>query len=95
MPYNLSLPQSWLAQGWKAKIRDRERLEPPHVTLIRGRRSWRISLRTGQFLDDEPDPADVPKDLVDAIAVRFSELHNAWDDMYPENPVQSTDAKDE
>jgi hypothetical protein len=94
MPYKLSLPASWIAQGWKAKIRDRERLEPPHVTLLRGCSAWRISLRTGQFLDHEPDPAYVPTEVLEHVQANMDELRAAWDEMYPENAVQSVEVDD-
>ena len=42
------------------KIYDNERLEPPHVTIVKGRDSWRINLRTKAFMDEEPPPKDEP-----------------------------------
>jgi len=32
MPLQLNLPERLLHEGWKVKIRDRERVEPPHAT---------------------------------------------------------------
>jgi hypothetical protein len=61
MAFLLPLPSALVAQGWKAKIRDRERTEPPHVTVLQKTRAWRFDLRAGRFLDMEPDPKDVPK----------------------------------
>jgi hypothetical protein len=87
MPFTLLLPPPWPAQGWKAKIRDRERLEPPHLTILLGIKSWRFCLRTEWFLDVEPDPKEVPADLVSAIRDRLVELRQRWDSMYPDNPV--------
>lgn len=51
MPYDLELPRPLKKRGWKAKIHDLERLEPPHVTIYRKLRKWRLSLRDGHFLD--------------------------------------------
>lgn len=34
MPYEYKPGEPFEAQGWKVKIRERERLEPPHVTVI-------------------------------------------------------------
>ncbi len=41
MPYELLLPSRVRAQGWKVKIRDKERLEPPHATVLKRMESWR------------------------------------------------------
>ena len=94
MPFTLLLPPPWSNQGWKAKIRDRERLEPPHVTIIQGVKSWRFCLRTEQFLDVQPDPKDVPAGLLSAIRGQVVELRQQWDDMYPENPVRAEEQDD-
>lgn len=74
------------------KLRDRERVEPPHVTIICRRRAWRLGLRDGNFLDEEPDPGDVPSELVSLVREQFETLRVAWDRMYPENPVVSESA---
>jgi hypothetical protein len=91
MAYSLTLSRRWITQRWNAKIRDRERLEPPHVSLLRGTRTWRLGLRSGTFLDEEPDPAEVPFELVEEVRASWVELRTAWDEMYPENPVESED----
>jgi hypothetical protein len=95
MAFSLSLPAVLAAQGWKAKIRDRERTEPPHVTVIHKTRAWRVDLRTGQFLDRKPDPNDVPKELLDEFKRQSDVLRRAWDEMYPENPVESKESSDD
>lgn len=87
MPFSLPLPEVWERQRWKVKIRDRERLEPPHVTILWRTRAWRLDLRTGRFLDREPDPAEVPKGLLDVVRRHWPALQEAWDRMYPVNPV--------
>ena len=50
MPFRLDLPKRLSARGWKVKIREKEHLEPPHVTVFRGESLWRIGLRSGVFL---------------------------------------------
>ena len=60
MPYDLPLPRK-LASSWRVKIYDNERLEPPHVTVVKGYDSWRINLRTKEFMDDEPPPHEIHK----------------------------------
>lgn len=90
MPFALTLPEPAASRGWKAKIRDRERLEPPHVTILHKTRAWRFDLRSGTFLDREPDPKAVPKEIVGAVRSNFDLLRQEWDRMFPENPVLST-----
>jgi len=87
--YALTLPKKFKDQQWKAKIRDRERMEPPHVTILHKTRAWRIGLRHGAFLDGKPAPSDVPEDLVAFILRQTPELVVRWDEMYPRNPVES------
>ena len=89
MPYTLPLPAEWRDQGWKVKIHGDERNEEPHVTVIRKTRRWRLSLRTGEFLDRTPPVRDVPDALVEWIWSCREELRREWDRMYPENPVFS------
>ena len=89
MAFSLNLPAPWPERGWKVKIRDRERLEPPHASILHRTRAWRLGLRTGTFLDKEPDPKEVPQALVDEVAERLPLLREAWDQMYPDNPVAS------
>jgi len=95
MAFSLPLQAPWAAQGWKAKIRDKERTEPPHVTILRGTRAWRFGLRSREFLDEIPEPKDVPEDLVDVVRHALPQLVLEWDKMYPENPVSSAGGDDE
>lgn len=91
MPYELTLPNRFRRARWKVKIREKETREPPHVTILRGTQAWRIDLRTGEFMDRRPDPADVPAELADHIKSEpvWQELCEAWDEKYPDNPVQA------
>ena len=95
MPFTLNLPEPWATRGWKVKIRDRERLEPPHVTILRRTRGWRFDLRSERFLDKEPDPNEVPKGVVDEVRLNLTLLRREWDRMFPENRVFSQDPDDE
>ena len=89
MAYTLPLTDALRKARWKVKIRDKETREPPHVTIIRGTDAWRIDLRSGEFMDDEPDPSEIPADLLDLIEdeVTWQQLCDEWDQMYPNNPV--------
>lgn len=89
MAFELKLPKIWEDQGWKVKVRDKERVEPPHVTMMRKTQYWRWSLRSEQFLDREPDPREVPEGLVQVVRDSIDLLGRNRDRMYPENPVIS------
>lgn len=97
MTYSLPLPERLARRGWKVKIRDRERVEPPHVTILHRTRAWRYGLREPGFLDRTPDPREVPREVIEAIQERLQELREEWDRVYPENPVglQEEDDEDE
>ena len=83
------LPPGLAGQRWKVKIREKERLESPHVTVIQGTKSWRFDLRTRSFMDDHPDPSEVPRGLVRHIEENIETLSTEWDKKYPHNPVSS------
>jgi len=89
MAFALPLTQSLRKARWKVKIRDKEAREPPHVTIIRGTVAWRIGLRSGEFMENEPDPAEGPGALIDLIRGNdaWPRLCDEWDRMYPKNLV--------
>ena len=91
----LNLPERWASRGWKVKIRDRERLEPPHVTILHRTRAWRLDLRSEKFLDQEPDPTEMPKEVVAEVRSNLTLLRQEWDRMFPENRVFSQEPDDE
>jgi 2'-5' RNA ligase len=93
MAFALAVPIQWASQGWKVKIRDDERNEVPHATFLRKREAWRMSLRTGAFLDADPDPSDVPRDLAEHVWSKRHALRRSWNTMYPENPVFSQESQ--
>lgn len=95
MPFTLNLPEPWASRGWKVKIRDRERLEPPHVTILHRTRAWRFDLRSEKFLDKEPDPKEVPKQVAVEVRSNLTLLRQEWDRMFPENPLFSQEPEDE
>lgn len=67
MAYTLPLTAPLRKARWKVKIRDKETRDPPHVTIVRETRSWRINLRTGEFMDTSPEASEVPDDLLALI----------------------------
>ena len=87
MPFALDLPEALRRAGWKVKIRDRERLEPPHVTIIFKTSAWRIDLRTGHFLERGASWRTIDPRVRTEIVAAWPLLIAAWDAMYPGNPV--------
>jgi hypothetical protein len=85
MPYELKLPAGLSGAGWKVKIRDKERLEPPHATILKGMRAWRWNLRNGRFMDDVPPARDVPSAIMELLRENLERLRREWDRMYPLN----------
>ena len=87
--FEMELPEWLREQGWKVKIRDKERVEPPHVTVLKGKLSWRWGIRERAFLDKEPDPSGVNPEIVRYLnqAANAERLSRKWNEMYPENPV--------
>jgi hypothetical protein len=70
-------------------MREKERVEEPHATIVRGKQVWRFGLRSRAFLDVQPDPRHVPQELVEAILGAMDVLREEWDEAYPENRVES------
>lgn len=91
MPFELELPAGVKKQGWKVKIRDKERLEPPHLTVIYKADAWRLGLRDEAFLVPPGGSWNaIPPAVRGCIESNWSALIEAWDRMYPENPVKGT-----
>jgi hypothetical protein len=87
MSFNLTLPNELKKEGWKVKIRDKERAEPPHVSIIKGLKTWRWGLRDQQFLDRNPHHREISEELLKYITANQRTLTTEWDKMYPHNPV--------
>ncbi|MBM4355762.1 MAG: hypothetical protein FJ109_18560 [Deltaproteobacteria bacterium] len=88
MPFELELPAVLRKAGWKVKIRDKERVEPPHVTVMRGPDMWRIGLRDVVLLQPPGGSwSEVPDGIRRIVEQALPRLREAWDAMYPENPV--------
>jgi len=90
MPYELSLSKKLKNQGWKVKIRERERVEPPHVTVMCQMKEWRIGIRDNRFLIPPGGSwRDIDGDVKDIVTKHWEKLKVAWDAKYPENPISS------
>jgi hypothetical protein len=94
MAFNLRLPALLARMRWKVKIRDKERLEEPHLTIIHRTRVLRVSLRDGRFLDGG-SWKDTPDGLRPIVERHWERLCAAWDEMYPLNPVRGTEGDDD
>ena len=87
MPYVMLLLGALKQAGWKVKIHDSERLEPPHVTIYQKMRKWRLSLRDGTFLDRGDRWSEIDDRVRMAIEREWKTLIAEWDEIHPDNPV--------
>lgn len=95
MPYALPLLRKLQKAGWKVRIFDNERLEPPHITILFKNRKWRLALRSGKFLDNGHQWSQINKEVRAAIDNAWQQLQAEWDLMYSNNPVGSQENDDE
>src|SRR3954471_13732599 len=95
MPFELSLPKKLKARGWKVKIREKERVEPPHVTVMHHEEDWRIGLRDKQLLVPPGGRLKgIDPEVMRIIEENWDRLIEAWDAKYPENPVSGAEDDD-
>jgi hypothetical protein len=94
MAFNLRLPRVLAKMRWKVKIRDRERVEAPHISIIKGTMVWRVGLRDGRFIDGG-GWKHMPNALRGVVAQNWERLCQEWDAMYPSNPVRGSEDADE
>lgn len=91
MPFSLELRRGLRKARWKVKIREDERLESPHVTILRGIQAWRLNLRTRQFMDQGDAWSQIDSGVKRAIEENWETLREQWDQMYPQNPIGEDD----
>jgi hypothetical protein len=92
MPFDVPLPRKFKAEGWKVKIREKERVEPPHVTIMHRAEEWRLGLRDKQLLEPPGGRIkDIDPAVMHIIEEYWERLIEAWDAKYPENPVSGDD----
>jgi hypothetical protein len=87
LPHEFDIPKRLADQGWRVKVLDKERAEPPHVTVTRGPRRWRFGIREDHFLDREPPAREVSKELLAWLRAHKDEFADVWDRKYPHNRV--------
>lgn len=96
MAFVLVLPGPLPSQGWKVKIRDRERLEPPHVTIFRKRRQWRLGLRCRTFIVPPGGSwNEIDERVRETIEANWQVLCDEWDRAYPTNRVAAAEEEDD
>jgi len=88
MRFDLELLQALKKGGWKVKIHDWERLEPPHITIYRRRLKWRLSLRDRSFLDRGDKWSEIDKEVRETIEANWELLQAEWDRIHPDNPIR-------
>ena len=92
MPFDVPLPKRLKAEGWKVKIREKERVEPPHVTIMHKADEWRLGLRDKQLLVPPGGRIkDIDGGVLQVVEQNWERLIEAWDAKYPENPVFSAE----
>ena len=94
MVYELRMPKALRDKRWKVKIRNLERTEDPHITILWKTKSWRYNIRETGFMDNEPDPRQVPDEVVEHIENKLDTLRTEWDKKHPENPIDSGDGSE-
>ena len=89
-------------RGWKIKIYDRERSEPPHLTLICREKVWRIEPRTKLFMKPggswrDIDWRDIDPEVREILddETHWKVLCDAWDAKHPANPVSSEEDEED
>ncbi len=93
MPYSLLVPAN--LSNWSIKIYDKERLEPPHITVNNGECTWRINLRTKEFMDPAQPGCKLHKQVKKLILDNWTWLVEEWDKRYPNNQVAPKEKDDE
>ena len=92
MPFDVPLPKKLKAEGWKVIIQEKERVEPPHITVMHKTDEWRLGLRDKQLLVPPGGPIkDIDPSVMQIIEDRWEQLIESWNKKYPENPVSSVE----
>lgn len=90
MPDPIELPRKLREQGWKVKIYNNERLEPPHLTLLCRGKVWRIGLRDKDVMVPPGGRwRDIDSEVRAILEREWENLCDAWDAKHPTNPVSS------
>ena len=80
MPYNLNYPT--VEAGWKVKIREKERTEPPHISVMKKQETWRWGSRAALT---ETASEGRAKEMIEHLQANLEKLIAVWDKV----PAQS------
>ena len=94
MVFNLDIGTRLKKQGWKVKIHDNERLEDPHVTIYFKLEKWRLSLRSGDFLDRGDKWNQIEDRVQEYIEANWDLLIEEWESIHPDNPIETENEQD-
>lgn len=87
MAFNPDLPLDLKSAGWKVKIRDKERLEEPHIANLKEpESSWRLSLLSKEFLHPGGNWREIDGGVRHAGEHNWMSLIKEWNRTYPGNP---------
>jgi hypothetical protein len=90
IPFDVPLPRTRKAKGRTVKIREKECVEPPHVTNMRKAGESRLGLCDRLLLVPPGGRIkDIAAAVMEVIEEYWERLVEAWDAKYPENPVFS------
>jgi hypothetical protein len=96
MPFDVPLPKKLKVEGWKVEIREKERIEPPHVTVMHKADEWRLGLHDKRLLVPPGGRIkDIDPAVMQIIEEHRDELIEAWDEKYPENPVSGAEDEED
>ncbi|MCZ6698752.1 MAG: hypothetical protein O7D94_07475 [Planctomycetota bacterium] len=59
------------------------------MTILRKSKIWRLSLRTGAFLEESQSWEQIDAAVRQVIDANWKNLQASWDALYPENPIAS------
>ena len=85
--FELPLSRKLASRRWKVKIWDDEIREHPHLTILWKTNRWRWGIRQKDFLEQDPDPSEIPEEVMKAIEVNYPLLCKEWNRIHPKNPV--------
>lgn len=93
MSVEFDLSAALKSSGWKVNIREKETVEPHHASVINGLDTWRWNSREKKFMDKQPPPRSVPKEIKQFLEKNHDQIVSEWDKKYPLSPVQSGSKK--
>ncbi|MBS0267238.1 MAG: hypothetical protein JSS02_35265 [Planctomycetes bacterium] len=92
MPFSLPLTAALRKAGWQVKIYDAEGPDPPHVSIFRRGKKWRVSLLTGEFLYPGGTWREIDVDVRELIRREWVTLKIEWNKLHGKlNPIDDVE----